>query len=634
MSTTHQSISSEDVFNLALKHHNEGRPDQARQLYDILLESFPGEPTLLQNRGYLEFSRGNYELSRGDLEQALEKVTNSATLLLNLGAIYLHLKQYERAVLLLEASLQIDPNQAEAVSNLGESLRRLQRYEEAEPQLRKALQLAALSGLPGDRLNAIEFNLSLALHANGKKDEASELSLKVWRSEPSHLKYALSAAEKLALTCAWDELEQAKSVIYTLKTTPELIEDGIINAHYFSEFSQFELRQISEAYCLAAFSHYNPAELKRDQCSGHRHDTRIRIGYLLADVRNHANGLNTVLLFGKHDRRYFEVFVYSTGANDQSWVREQVVREAEHFVDLFSHTDISIAQRIFDDGINILVDLMGHTDMNRLGALAYRPAPIQMTWLGFPGTTGANFVDFVISDEIITPPENASGCTEKVVLLPHTYQINNLKSYNLKQTPPRSELGLPENAFVFCCLNNPNKLTRERFKSWMTILQACPNSVLWLYAGNEVARMNLRKESLRSGIEKSRLIFSAPKDREDYLAGMKAADLFLDTTPYGAHTTASDALWAGLPVLTTQGHTFASRVCASLVHAVKLPELVMPNESAYISQAIAWAHEPSALQVLREKLIATKASSPLFDTDLRVRELEAVYSKLWNEHRH
>lgn len=435
------------------------------------------------------------------------------------------------------------------------------------------------------------------------------------------------------MRCAWDELQKADSVILGLKTAPESIEDNTIIAHYLPEFRQQDLRKISEAHCRAAYSHFNPSDLDRSGAMPRAVDARLRVGYLLADARNHANGYNTVLLFGKHDRQRFEVFVFSTGPNDHGWVRAQIEREAEHFVDLFGQTNQAIAQRIHDDRIDILVDLMGHTSMTRLGALAYRPAPIQITWLGYPGTTGASFVDYIIGDPVVTPADAFEGYTERIIRLPHTYQINNLQTYALKEAPTRSSLGLPEKEFVFCCFNNPNKLNRERFTAWMSILKACPGSVLWLNTGLEEARYNLQQEATRMGIESRRLIFSAPKERADYLASMQAADLFLDTSPCGAHTTASDALWAGLPVLTVLGNTFASRVCASLLQAANLPELIMPDESAYVAKAIAWAHDSSELRALRHRLAETKAALPLFDAESRVRESEVAYTQLWRDHR-
>lgn len=615
----------------------EGRLDEARSLYDRLLDAFPGHPLVLRNRGYLEVGRGRFDLGKQDLEQALsaspDSSSDTAVLMLNLGAVYLHLKQLDLAVQVLERSAKIDPKQAETLSNLGEVYRRLDRFEEAERYFREALQLARADNIDTRKVRGIQFNLALTLEKINKTDEASALFLDAWRHEPHNLKYALSARGQLASRCAWDELEKADSVILGLKTAPERIEDNTIIAHYLSEFEQPDLRKISEAHCGAAYSHCNPAYLDRSGAMPRAVDARLRVGYLLADARNHANGYNTVLLFGKHDRQRFEVFVYSTGPNDHGWVRAQIEREAEHFVDLFGQTDQAIAQRIHDDRIDILVDLMGHTSMTRLGALAYRPAPVQMTWLGYPGTTGASFVDYIIGDPIVTPTDATVGYTESIVRLPHTYQINNLQTYSLKEAPTRSSLGLPEKEFVLCCFNNPNKLNRERFTAWMNILKACPGSVLWLNTVLEETRHNLQQAAARLGIESARLIFSAPKERADYLASMQAADLFLDTSPCGAHTTASDALWAGLPVLTVLGDTFASRVCASLLHAANLPELVMPDESAYIAKAIAWAQDSSELRAIRHRLAETKATLPLFDADSRVRELELAYTQLWQKHR-
>lgn len=615
-------MTGEEVFNLALEHHAHGRWEEAKRLYELLLTAFPGDPQLLKNLGYLELARENHIEAREKLELALNASPGSVEIMLNLGATYLHLREDKKALEILKKAEQLAPEEEEIQSNLGEAYQRLKRFTEAEFHLRKALKFSAPQS---PNYHAIAYNLALVLEKTQRSDEAAGLIIQAWKAEPTNMRYATAAFGQFAKQCDFDGMDATSRIMLNLKTNPKLIEGCTLNAHYHPAFTGKELRSIAEEAVKHGSMHVKkiPTNKTRTKTT----HSRIRIGYILADVRNHANGYNTVLLFGHHDRSRFEIFVYSTGPNDHGWVRHQVERDAEHFIDLHGLDDYSIASRIHTDQIDIIVDLMGHTAMSSLGALAYRPAPIQVTWLGYPGTTGADFIDYIIGDPVVTPDELANCFTEKILRLPNVYQLNNLQTHTLAPPPPRSQLGLPEDKFIFCCFCNQNKITRERFASWMTILKSCPHAILWLFTSNEIAKSNLRREAARHGVTQDQVIFTPSRSRQEYLEALQDADLFLDTSPYGAHTTASDALWAGIPILTTLGTTFPSRVTASILSTMELGQLIVSDEASYINKAIELAHEPAQIESIKRHIRDTKNTSPLFDARRLVRDLEDIYLK-------
>jgi protein O-GlcNAc transferase len=360
------------------------------------------------------------------------------------------------------------------------------------------------------------------------------------------------------------------------------------------------------------------------------HD-RIRVAYLSADFRNnHPVAYLTAGLFEHHDHSRFEITGISIGPTDDSLLRRRLEGAFEHFVDAKDKTEVDIANLIKNREIDILVDLMGHTLDSRLGVLARRPAPIQVHYLGYAGTTAANFIDYILADKIVIPEEHRAFFTEEVVWLPGSYLVNDNRRRVAEKMPTRAECGLPENALVYCSFNNAYKIAPSIFDIWLRLLRATTGSVLWLSELNPTAQANLRREADRCGINPQRLIF-APKvtDNADHLARQRLADLFLDTLPYNAHTTASDALWAGLPVLTCLGETFAGRVAASLLRAIGLPELITTSLDEYEALALKLANDPALLAIIKSKLSQNRETYPLFDTARFTRHIEAAYVAIW-----
>lgn len=354
---------------------------------------------------------------------------------------------------------------------------------------------------------------------------------------------------------------------------------------------------------------------------------RIRVGYLSCDFHHHATSMLLVDALEQHDREKFEVTLYSYSRDDRTDLRRRVVAASEHFVEGGELSDRDLAQRIRDDGIDVLVDLKAYTRGTRSHVLAYRPAPIQAQYLGYPGTMGCDFVDYVIGDPTVTPLEHAPHYSERIAQLPRCYQPNDRRRA-LPDPMPRWQCGLPDTAFVFCCFNSNYKITEAVFDRWCRILFAVPGSVLWLFEANAQAKSSLLAHAARKGVDASRFVFAPFLGISAHLARLRNADLFLDTLPYNAHTTGSDALWAGVPLLTCVGDTFAGRVAASLLRAVGTPELVTASLDEYESRAIALATDRAGLAALRRRLDASRRTAPLFDGERSARDLESLYLRM------
>jgi len=356
----------------------------------------------------------------------------------------------------------------------------------------------------------------------------------------------------------------------------------------------------------------------------------LRIGYLSSDLREHAIGFLTAEIYGLHDRKKVEVFAYYCGPDLTDSTMDRIKASVDHWTDVSSMGDEGAARRIAEDKIQILVDVNGYTNSARTKLFAMRPAPVLVNWLGFPGTMGSPYHHYIVADDYVIPRGSERYYSEKVLRLP-CYQPNDRKRVIAKQTATRADADLPEDAMVYCCFNGIHKITPFTWRRWMQILAAVPNSVLWLLDGMPPTNKRLRELAVEHGIAAERIIFAKKKHNPDHLARYPLADLFLDTTPYGAHTTSSDALWMGVPVLTFPGRSFASRVCGSLVTAAGLPELVCATPDEFVARAIALGKDKAQLAAVRAKLVANRDTSVLFDTPLLVSKFEDLYGEMWRD---
>jgi predicted O-linked N-acetylglucosamine transferase (SPINDLY family) len=386
-------------------------------------------------------------------------------------------------------------------------------------------------------------------------------------------------------------------------------------------------KKSSEIYALKKY----PKNPTLGSIPKHAKKEKIRIGYFSADLRQHAVSILAAELFELHNKNRFEIIAFSFGADDKSLMRLRLSGAFNQFIDVSSMSDLDIARLSRELKIDIAVDLGGYTSVCRTGLFAYRAAPIQVSYLGYLGTMGTEYIDYILADKTIIPDGSEPYYSEKIVYLP-SYQVNDRRRVISDKIFTRRELGLPEKGFVFCCFNNNYKILPNTFASWMRILKAAEDSILFLYADNKWVEENLKKEAEARGINRARLVFGRSIHADEYLARYRACDLFLDTTPYNAGTTASDALWAGVPILTFIGQSFASRMAASLLKAIELPELITSTQEEYEALAIDLAKNPQKLADIKLKLANNRLSTPLFDTPLFTKNLEAAYIKIYERY--
>jgi predicted O-linked N-acetylglucosamine transferase (SPINDLY family) len=518
-------------------------------------------------------------------------------------------------------ALEFRPEYPEAYNNMGVIVLEQDRCQEASAYFRQAL---ALRPTYAEAHN----NLGNVFKEQGKLAEAVACYRQALTLKPNCAEAENQLMHQLQHLCDWAELETlfARQKALLEENPSAEIPPFTMMAIPSSSADQLRCAQNWVAKRLA------PIARLRDGLEFRFHRVakpRLKLGYLSADFHQHATAYLIAELFELHDRTRFEVWAYSYGPDDGSPMRQRLVRACDRFTDIGSASYEAAARQIHADGIDVLVDLKGYTRGTRTQILALRPAPIQVNYLGFPGTLGADFVDYIITDRFITPPDQEPFFTEKLVYLPDCYQANDRQRPIAEPTPTRAECGLPETGFIFCCFNNSYKITPEVFTIWTRLLQKLPDSVLWLLEANPAVAVNLRREAAARGVAPDRLVFAPRMSLAEHLARHRRADLFLDTLPVTAHTTGSDALWAGLPVLTCAGETFASRVAGSLLTAIGLPELITYSLEEYEARALHLAHHPNELTALRERLVQNRLPAPLFDTPRFTRHLETAYRLMW-----
>jgi predicted O-linked N-acetylglucosamine transferase (SPINDLY family) len=535
----------------------------------------------------------------------------------NRAIALLDLKRPEEALASCDRAIALKPDYAEAYSRRGIALlQHLRRPEEALASYDKAIALKPdNAGSHHNRANALkELN---------RFDEAVASYHTALTLDPDH-KYALGGLADCAIKlCDWVRREELFGELHR-----HVIErQSIISPFVLLGYSDDESLHLQ---CAKKFVEEEIAVPPKSlHCGAIWRNDRIKIAYLSADFRRHPMADLMAELYERHDRSRFEIIGISFGDDDRSETRARLVAAFDRFIDVRTKSDGEVARLINDLRIEIAVDLMGHTLHARPGILAFRPAPIQLTYLGYPGTTAADFTDYILADAIVLPFDKQPCYSEKIVHLPDCYLVNDTRLKIAERTPTRQETGLPEHAFVFCCFNNNWKVTPAIFDVWMRLLHQVEGSVLWLSRANKGAETNLRKEAAARGVEPARLVFARPILIDEHLARHRLADLFLDTLPYNAHATASHALWSGLPVLTCCGQSFAGRVAASLLNAVGLPELVTHSLDEYEALALRLATDGSLLRGFRERLEQNRLTFPLFDTDRFCRHIEAAYTTMW-----
>jgi predicted O-linked N-acetylglucosamine transferase (SPINDLY family) len=558
------------------------RHDEALAAYDKALLLQPDLENAWLGRGNVFTDLRRYDEAFAAYDKALSLRPDFEKAWLGRGNVLFSLKRYDEAFAVYDKALALKPDLAEAWLGRGNVFNDLKRYHEAFDAYDKAFSLESdLIGLEGKRLNSKMF------------------------------------------VCDWRNFdEERENLIISVKNGKE-------NTPPFAFLAISNSSEDQGKYARLWSAKSHPASNEpvwRGEIYKHR---RIRVAYVSADFHQHATSYLMANMFECHDKSKFEITAVSIGSDDNSEMRRRLYGSFEQFIDARTFSDDRIASKIKKLEIDLLVDLKGFTQDARTGIFARRPAPVQVNYLGYPGTMGADYIDYLIADQIVIPESHQANYTEKVVYLPNSYQVNDPTRLISNNAFSREELGLPERGVVFCCFNNNYKITPEVFDCWMRILKHTEGSVLWLLEDNDRAAENLRREAMARGVGAERLVFAKRVPLADHLARHRLADLFLDTLPYNAHTTASDALWAGLPVLTQIGETFAGRVAASLLNAVGLREMIAQTQEEYRNAAIELASKPEKLAAIRTELGQNRLTNPLFDTQLFTRHIENAYQAMY-----
>jgi len=606
-----------------------GNLDEAIACYRRTLELRSDYATAYINLGVVRKEQGNPEAAIGCFRRALELEPHSAEAHNNLGNALRDQGNLDDATACCRRALELKPDYAEAHNNLGVALKDQGKPEEAVTCYRRAMKL-------NPDYAESHNNLGNALRDQGELDEAIACYRRALELKPDFAAPLGSLIHALQHLCCWENLE-------VLSRRVVAIVDGDVGrgpARPVSPFVFLALPTATSAEqqlrCARQWADCQRKALgeprHKMRCDRSAPGAKITVGYLSADFHCHATAWLIAELIEKHDRDRFAVFGYSYGPDDGSSTRHRLVEAFDRFVDVREESFAATAGRIAEDGVDILVDLKGYTQHARPEILALRPAPIQVNYLGYPGTMGAEWMDYILVDNYIVPVDQQPFFTENLVYLPGCYQVNDSRREISPSCRSRQECNLPPDEFVFCSFNNSYKITPAMFDVWMRLLKAVPGSVLWLLEGNRFAPANLRKEAEDRGVTAERLIFAPREPLSEHLARHRLADLFLDTFPVNAHTTASDALWAGLPVLTLAGQTFASRVAGSLLRAVDLPDLIATSLDDYESTALRLARDRQGLAGLRARLEANRESCGLFDGGRFARNLEEAYSTMWGIH--
>ena len=504
----------------------------------------------------------------------------------NLGIALKDLGQLDDAVKSYEQALAIKPDYAEVHYNLGTTFQEIGKMDEALTSYDRAIILKP----------DINYSFGNLLHTK------------------MHL-------------CIWDDLENR------LNELTNKINNGEKVIVPFALLALIDNPDIQRKAAEIYANEEHPKSYLLSKIEPYPKHKKIRIGYFSADFRDHPVAHLTAELYETHDRNQFEIYAFSFGSDTKDEMNLRIKSGVDHFHDvrMMSHKAVAMFTRSIE--LDIAVDLGGFTQNSRTGIFAMSAAPIQISWIGYPGTMGANYYDYLVADQTIIPEKNQKYYSEKIVYLPN-YQINDSKQSPSATIFTRKDLGLPETGFVFCCFNNTFKITPTTFDGWGRILEQVDGSVLLIYADNESAKVNLTKEIVLRDINPNRLIFGKRLPKPEYLARYRVADLFLDTLPYNAGTTASDALRMGLPVLTCVGKSFASRMAASVINAINLPELITTTQEQYESLAIELATNPEKLKIIKDKLVNNLSTAPLYDTPLFTRRLESAYLTIYDRYQH
>ncbi|MBC2734784.1 MAG: tetratricopeptide repeat protein [Desulfobacteraceae bacterium] len=624
-----ESTNADLYHNLGVAYQEMGRLEKALSQYRRAIQLNPDLAEAYYNLGNaLRIHSGINEVVVAAYQSALAVRPDYADASFNLSKAFDELERIEEAITGYARTLRIKPDHIDAHNSLGNAYLKQGRYPSAITCYEQAIRI-------NPHFHMGYYNMALACKLQGRMRQAAAFAKQSLALNPEFGDASSLRVQIFQQACAWSDLERACTRL-DATTKKEIAVGRCPSEQPFLNFT----RHADPALNLRiarAWSDFTAARISRmgeEFVHGHRNlkDGKMVIGYVSERFRNAATAHLMLQLFGLHDRSRFAVYAYSYGKDDGSSYRERIVRDADRFIDIRHLSDLDAARRIYDDGVDVLVDLMGYMKHNRLGIFAFRPAPVQVEYLGYPGTTGADFMDYLIADHVVVPVGEEAFFTERLVRMPHCYQVNDNTQQVSDKGFSRKKCGLPENGFVYCSFNTDYKIDRSTYRTWMNILKQVPGSVLWLIVRSRETRQNLINTAGAAGVREDRLVFAKSLPKHEHLARIKLADLALDTRIVNGHTTTSDCLWVDLPVIALKGNHFASRVSASLLKAVGLPELICDSLKAYESLAVSLAGDGRRLSGIRSKLSGKKMTAPLFDSARTVRSLETAYTRMWENH--
>lgn len=652
-------LSAEGLFRLAVWFQSIGDIEKSIELYTKALRAAPHLSEASYNIGVLYYEQKKWTEAIRFFKHAFDLKPDFVDAAFNLAAALKEDGRFAEAVDVYKKTVRLDPNlvrahyclalclqktgeQAKAVASflqaialepgnalfwfhLAESVRNTQSIDDALQCYRKAVILKP-------DWDIAHYNMAIALRLKERLADAIEHMHQALRLNPDFDDARAYLFRLAQHACDWPLMAEAAEQL-------EILTQRQLAAKVkTSELPMVSIRRQSDPQRNLAVARSWSRQIAQESARlpdrpafahSRRATRRLRIGYLSSDFKDHAVAHQIRGLLAAHNRQDFEIFGYVANADDGTRYRRLLCNACDQTRDIHAISQVAAAHQINADGIHILVDMSGHSRDSLLPIAAFRPAPIQVSYLGFLGSTGADFIDYIIADAVVVPPAHAIHYSEKVVHLPHCYQVNDDQQVISGRSYERRDFNLPANGFVYCCFNQPYKIDSELFNIWMQILKSVDNSVLWLIQRSPLAKDNLRRAAEKAAVDPSRLIFTGFIPLEDNLARLRLADLALDTRLYNGGATTSNALWAGLPVLTLQGNHWVSRMTASALHAIGMPELIAPDLNAYHDMAVSLARDPALLGKLRTRLERRRTNAPLFDTRLFTRHLEAAYQAMW-----
>lgn len=646
------SLSIQNLLQQAITNFQSKNFEQSKQLLSLLLKLEPKNFNALLLSGVISGIQNNHSEALSFFEKARKLNPNNALVCLNNAKALSELDRDEEAIKLYSLSTSLDEKNAEAWLGHGKSLQKLQRYEEALQKYTKATvindkypEALANKGLIFCHLNKYEE----ALKCYQKAIQINKHIPEIWQGMGDVYKdleifeEALYCYEQALMInpdidflfgeylhikmriCDWINFDE------NIDICRKKIMQGKKVIAPFQLLSLFDDSPLEKLCAEISLKDKNLTKSYVSTISTQENFTKIRVGYLSPDFRNHPVSYLMAEVFESHNFNKFETFGIYVGPKTDDLMHQRISKAFNHFIDCNGQTDDEIFVSLKKLNLDIIVDLVGHTGKNKLTVLARRPAPIQINYLGYPGTTGAKFIDYIIADENVIPPKNSENYSEKIIYLPQCFQANDSKRIAPKNVLSRSDLNLPSDSFVFCCFNNTYKLNPAVFDVWSEILVKTIDSVLWFTVNNQLAEENIKRELVGRGVSESRIIFAKRCNYDEYLARYQLADLFLDTLPFNAGTTASDALWSGLPVLTQCGNSFSGRMAASLLSSLGISELITSSRDDYISKAVALCQDKNKLSFIKQKIDMLKVNNSLFDGKVFAGHLEQAFEIAFNK---